>query len=342
MNTGKVLLLCLLMATPAVLFAEDQAPKVEAPKAEAPKSEADPKAETPADGGEKIDPAKLKELIEKDAKEQAILDDPKSIIGPPPTFPLKQDIFSSIEDDDEHLSNNIDRKTGEMELDLFPMEAMLHALRASTQEHLEANIAKDVTYDDLMRNPDKYRGQVVRLTGILQQVGDNGIFTNTAGVKKLWRGYVSNGQNNIITFRSLEPLPPELEKGRNVELVGIFLQRYAYLNRYPGEKVTWAPMLFCRTLKPHKVIQPAGPNPMNSPLAIIVFVVLSILAVFYCYNRSKLKGGGIIPNKFSRMKAERAGPESVNFPTPGAPKKNFPGGKKTNFPQPGAKPPEKA
>jgi hypothetical protein len=271
------------------------------------------------------------EFEAKGAAEQALRDNPKSIIGSPPAFPVQDTSFEVIQDDDDNLRDNFNFKKGEMEMDLLPMEAVLKALRASTQEHLEANVSDSSTYKKLWMEPARHRGQVVRIQGVLHAVTEIPCPSCSEGVKSFWRGEISNGEGNITTFRMLEPLPAGLTKGQPVEIVGIFLQRFAFYNEQPGGKVTWAPLIFARTIKRYSRIDVAiaANNPMNSPGAIAVFCILSIGAVLYCYSRSKLRTG--MPNKFSRLKAEKNGP-SGNFPAPRSAKKHFP--------QPPKKPPE--
>jgi hypothetical protein len=341
MKTYVPLLIALLLAVPYVL-AEEPAPPTEKPAEAAGET---PKAdEMPVFENAEAKFKWLKEQEEKQAAEAKLYADPKSIIGKPPAFPLPQDKFDSIEDgiDQATLSDNFNRKTGEMEIDLFPMETVLLALRASTQEHLEANIDASITYEELMRNPEKYRGKVVRLIGKLEYLSEKEIMSNMAGVKKLWRGQLSNGQGNIITFRSLEPMPEDVKKGRAVELVGIFLQRYAYLNQAAGEQIQITPLVFARSLKRYtelsEAVAPAS-NPMNHPVVIIIFIVLGAAIVFYCANRAKVRSR--MSNKFSRLKEEREGPEG-NFPSATAARKTFPQPQKKAFPQPETKPPEKA
>jgi hypothetical protein len=310
------LLLCLALAVSSALWAGEPGPAA---------------GEVPPSGEQPLDMKAMKEFLAKQAAEQALLDDPKSIIGTPPVFPVKATCFEDIQDDEDNLGNNFNRTTGEMELDLPALEAVLKALRASTQAHLEANVSPKVLYKDLHTKPGEHRGQVVRLQGVLKRIGEKTFPACPAGAKKLWRGEISNAQGNITSFYMLEPLPPGLTKEQSVEMVGIFLQRFSFLNRGAGEKVTWAPLVFARSIKRYSPIEEAASasNPMNSPGAIVVFIILGVGAALYCYSRSKLRTGN--SNKFSRLKAEKEGPPG-NFPSPGSAKKHFP--------QPAKKPPE--
>ena len=282
----------------------------EAPAPEATKEKA---AETTAPAGEgKETPATTAELLMKN-------DDPKAVIGTPPGFPLKSENISSIDDSDDALrdGSNVDKNTGFLEIDLAPMEEVLVALRACSQEYLTANVNKEIEYKHLTRPADapKYRGNVVKFVGKLEIFKATEVSPNMSGLTQLWRGQISNSHNQIITFRCLEPLSEKIKIGQPVKLIGIYLQRYSYLNRRAGEMLTVSPLLFVRRIEPYTEITQitGGNNPMSNTVAVLLFIIIGIAIVAWFYMRSKEKVAG--GNYFTRLKAEREGPKGV-FPRP--------------------------
>lgn len=301
----RILLAMLWLGAATASLAEEPAP---APAAEPDKPAAE-KKEAPG------------ETPKAEKKEEAATEDPTAVVGTPPEFPLKSDTFKSIDDRYESIGDNIDRDTGMMEMDISPMEAVLIGLRASSLEHLIANIDKEATFKHLMKTPEQYRGHVCRLAGILESFKEVKI-PNSSGVVNLYRGNVSNAYGQIVTFRSLEPLPAGLKTGQAVQLTGIFLQRFAFLNRDAGEKLTWTPLVCVRRIEPFTDFKTAtsGNNPMSNTLAVILFIFIGIATAAFLYMRSKEKVAR--GNYFTQMKEAKHGAQGV-FPKPGAKEKKY-------------------
>ena len=138
-----------------------------------------------------------------------------------------------------------------------------------------------------------------------------------AGQIKIWKGQTSNSMGQIVSFRLIDPPPPNLEVGRFVKMTGIFMKRYAYLNRHAGEKLTWTPLIYVRSLEPQVETDPsAGSNSMTkiTSIGISILVTLGLLAYFYGRMQEKTVRG----NYFTRLKQERSGKPQGKFPRPGA------------------------
>ena len=255
---------------------------------------------------------------EGEKKDPTAANDPKKIEGTPPVFPIKSERYGQIDDSYENIVNNM--YENQMDIEYGAMEDMLVALRASSQEHIQKNLDEKLTYKNLMSDPQKYRGSVVRINGILEEFKETRVTPNMSGLGTVFKGQTSNTFGQVVSFRCVEPLPDGLKVGQPVQLVGIFLQRYAYLNRLPGEKLTWTPLLFVRRVEPYTDIKQAtsGPNPMSNGTAIIIFLFIGAAAAVWCYSRMKVRAVG--GNHFSRIKAEKQGPAG-NFPRPGKPHK---------------------
>jgi hypothetical protein len=245
-------------------------------------------------------------------EEQAPNPDPRVIVGTQPKFPLKSELLASIDDSDSALKDgdNIDRKTGFLELDLGPLEEVLVALRGCSQEYLKANI-KDVTFKQLMLASEspKYRGCVVKRVGILEVFKKMDLSPNLSGITELWRGQISNNAGEIVSFQCIEPLPPDIKVDQPVKLIGIFMQRYSYLNRRAGEMLTLSPLVFIRRLEPYDEVKQvtASNSPISNFVAILACIIIGGGIVAWCFMRYKDRV--VADNYFSRLKAEREGPK---------------------------------
>lgn len=266
----------------------------------------------------------------------ADLEDPTKIVGAPPKFPLESTKYNLIEDgyEPQKVAENFDRDKGQMEMEYGPMEDILVALRASSQEHLKKNVNLDITFNMLMKESEKYRGEVVRFEGILAEMKEINATPNLSGFDKLWKGQTTSALGPIISFRCVEPLPPNVKVGEPVAITGIFMKRFCYLNREPGEKLTWTPLIFVRRIEPYSPIarKVTSDSSMGNTIGISIFVFVGLCAAAWCYSRMKSKTTGT--NHFSNLKAEKEGKGGF-FPR----KNNRPPGNKPPPPKPKGEPP---
>src|SRR4029079_17094505 len=114
----------------------------------------------------------------------------------------------------------------------------------------------------------------------------------------------------ITTFISLEPLPPNVQIGRSINVTGIFMKRYEYINASNGVEVT--PLVIVKRVERALDYDPAT-YWMNSWPGILFFLVIGGGLEFYCAAR--MAGKGKSPNRFTRMKDERSPPQG-KFPRP--------------------------
>ncbi|HYF51007.1 MAG TPA: hypothetical protein VEJ63_16460 [Planctomycetota bacterium] len=308
-------LLAGVLAASAVLLQAEDAPPVEKKEAQAEPAAA---AEAPAD-----------------------LSDPKTVHGKIPEFPLKSDKYDIIDDSYDNILNNFDNDRGEMEMEYGPMEDIMVALRATPQEELHKHINNEATFRKLMKTPEQFRGHVVKLVGILAdtQGGPKSrdflregypATPNLSGFRRVYKGQTTNANGEIVSFRSMEPLPEGIKPGQPVQLVGIFMKRFCYLNRESGRKVTWTPIVFVRRIEPYAAaeeISQTGSTATNLA-ALVVFLFIGGGAAAYFYSRMKYKAAAA--NYFTRLKNDREGGPQGIFPRKNPPKK-----------KPAAKPGEK-
>ena len=228
-----------------------------------------------------------------------------------PKFPVVSDKFGQIEDDKEMSDDGLPEATSYSRavlLDIIP------ALQASTLEHLKANVDKDASFKKIFNHPGDYRGHVVQFEATVKFLFDNSEKVKDANgnVLSIARGHLSSSYQ-IISFLSVEPLPPGLKKGDAVLLTGVFMQRFAYINKKtPGVELTWTPLIVAKKLEPITLKEEAPPN----TAWIVGYVFFSLMAVglFLAYssreNRKTMRN-----NIFRKIKVERTGKDR-QFPGP--------------------------
>lgn len=228
-----------------------------------------------------------------------------------PKFPIVSDKFSQIEDDKEMSDEGLPEATSysrDVLLDMLP------ALQASTQEHLKASVDKDASFKKIFNHPGDYRGHVVQFEATVKFLFDNPekVKDASGNVLTIARGHLSSSYQ-LISFLSLEPLPPGLKKGDAVLLTGVFMQRFAYINKKtPGVELTWTPLIVAKKLEPISITEEAPPN----TAWIIGYVFFSLMAVglFLAYS-SRENRKTIRNNIFRKIKVERTGKDR-QFPGP--------------------------
>ena len=274
-------LLILNLLAASLQAGEDAAPAPE-PKAAAPST--DEAAKTPP---------------EKAAEQKA------APTGPLPKFPVESEffemVFDSNEPEDSWENNAI------QQIEMQPAADILVALKASTQEHLTKHISQDIKYKELMKTPDKFRGQVVQVRGLLEIFQKFPIPENKSGLTEVWRGQISNINGQIYTFFSVDMPDKNLIK-KPVRLTGVFLKRYAYKNRLEGEKLTWTPAIFVNYVEAFSENDVyKGKSPMSGLTALIVAVLVLLVAARIGYKYVVMKNKPQT-NYFSKLKRRKEGP----------------------------------
>jgi hypothetical protein len=224
--------------------------------------------------------------------------------GPLAKLPVTSDffdmVFDSIEPEDSWENNAI------QQIEMQPAADILTALKASTHEHLANHVSSDVKYKELMKTPEKFRGQVVQVRGLLETFQKFPIPENKSGEVEIWRGQISNIHGQIYTFFSLDMPDKDLTK-KPVRLTGVFLKRYAYKNRLEGEKLTWTPAIFVRNVEAFSENDVyKGKSPMSGLTALIIAVLVLLVAarIGYKYVVTKNKPQ---TNYFTKMRRRKEG-----------------------------------
>lgn len=219
-----------------------------------------------------------------------------------PQFPLKSEYFGMVVDSQTSVEDQMEAQ----QIEANAMNDILKALTASSDEHLVASVDQKAKFRELMLRAENYRGHVVQIRGLLESSETMKVGENPAGVQRVYMGQISNLMGEIVTFVSLTP--PEATEKLPVRLTGVFLKRYAYLNRREGEKLTWTPLVFVKRVEPYseederqKAGQTSTISYILSGAAFFVFAAWFVFRLSRYTSNRKMKD-----NPFSRKKKQLA------------------------------------
>lgn len=213
-----------------------------------------------------------------------------------PKFPLVSPRFKGVID-------SYDEQDEARIIDLEAMGDILTALKASSLENLKSQVDPAADFKALMKEPQKFRGAAVDLSGILRSFDACDIEKNASGIEKAHIGRMSNSLGYIVTFVSIEPLPEGLKPGQGVKAAGVFLKRYAYENKMPGGKLQWSPLVFVKCLRFFSELEetekPRNFWGISFGEVLFCLAALAIVAVIgYQRQQSKVK----LANPYTRKK----------------------------------------
>jgi len=171
--------------------------------------------------------------------------------------------------------------------------------------------APQVSTTVLEREPDRWRGQPVSLTGTIQRVAVMKLSENPSGVRECWDAWAasSRGGNEIHLFRFICPKQAALREGQTVRVRGLFLMIFRYATEKSGPQA--APVIVCN--KPVIAEAPGLPTIPGGGIVLIVLVgllvVYFLLMVYvqrrkkYMYERLEARRKAVL----SKLRQEEAG-----------------------------------
>lgn len=193
-----------------------------------------------------------------------------------------------------------------------PLKEILKRLAKVDAAALSTSINEEATFIPLMKTPEQFRGEVVRLSGILRKVVEKKInppFED--GTKSLYYGQLSNASGQIISFLAVQK--PVQDTGKGVSLVGYFLKRHTYLNNEPGDRLTWCPLVVVKEVLDFSPIgNKTQSNSMFEMVGTITFVLIALALFFLLYQRKMVSINKL--NIFSRRKESREKTTQSLFP----------------------------
>jgi hypothetical protein len=172
-----------------------------------------------------------------------------------------------------------------------PYYYLLDLARHNPAEWLETHARRDLTWAHLLREPDKYRGQLVLLRGRLLRLTRDDCGENDYGLTTRYEGWVATEESGKYSYAVIVTEPPTgLALGTpndSVAVAGYFLGWWRHPDQ--NEKLTSSPIILGRRLVTLK--QPMRPDVAISPaygIAIgAAIVVLALGSVYFGFRRGR-------------------------------------------------------
>ena len=140
-----------------------------------------------------------------------------------------------------------------------PFFKMLDLLNTSDPVELSKIAQRDIPFSQLYNQPEVYRGEVMRLRGVLRAAHpDLNAAPNQAGIKhyhQLWVSPIDKQKSEVFAIYSLD-LPNEIPRGEGaakatpgeIEVVGVYFKRWAYRAREGEGNLHSTPLLLAKTV----------------------------------------------------------------------------------------------
>ena len=182
---------------------------------------------------------------------------------------------------------------------------LLQLIASYTPEEFSARVTKRLDYASAMAYPDLWRGEFVRVRGIVAGLQAVKLRAPVFGITDVWRGALTgaDGEEGIVI--DLINLPPPFEVRKEpVDVEGIFYRKLAYENQ--AGKVVEAPYLVVRNL--HVVDR--EPTGVSGFLRERTAVILVAMAVVFGLTRLLMY---LFQRRARMRRAPRVNPAATDF-----------------------------
>ena len=169
---------------------------------------------------------------------------------------------------------------------------LLDILNRTSREALQQASLGMVSYAQLFRQPNYYRGRLVTIAGVVHRVNPIGLPENKYDLREyyqLWIFMDNNSASPVVVYCLQLPdkFPVGMEVSEEAEVTGFFFKREAYSS---ADGLRTAPAILAKTLEwKQRSAQPAEPavNAGDISLVLAIAVILALLAAWYVYWRTR-------------------------------------------------------
>lgn len=203
-----------------------------------------------------------------------------------PPFPTADIDFSSVQDDQPFRPAEAD-----------PWFAVLSRLRQTEEETIAAASQGWVTFSQLYRRSQDWRGRIVTVKGHVVQVARMPAPKNNVAISEYYQVWFRPADENnplVIYALSLPPgFPTEQRLDEPAEVHGVFFKRWAYQAR---DSLRAAPVLLAKEIHWEGQAPGSEAAPVPNPLpAVVLAAVFAGVFVWYVYQKTRPKPRGAEP-----------------------------------------------
>jgi hypothetical protein len=159
---------------------------------------------------------------------------PQPVEAPPPPELLSQ---QSLDERRAKLSTLFegalgDTQNGDDFKETPGYRRLIQSLTAYSPEEVSARATRTLDYTAFMAQPDAYRGEFVRVRGVVSHMFTEKLREPIFDVTDVYRGFLSEADGSIGTFFDLPTPPPGFEMRRGaIDVEGIFYRTVRYENQ---------------------------------------------------------------------------------------------------------------
>ncbi|MBI5779573.1 MAG: hypothetical protein HZA49_08980 [Planctomycetes bacterium] len=194
-----------------------------------------------------------------------------------------------------------------------PYNVLLKYISRLNPDKISAKIRPEITFENLMKTPEKYRGELIYCKGVLLFLNPYTLRTNTAGVDVYYSGMIGNPSTDEFYFFHLIDKPNEplknLAEDRSladeVEVEGAFLKIALYeldarAKGRSGKTHNSAPFIIGRKIT--KVVHPPPEAARKFQWLIAVVLGAILMFIFFYVVRTGRKERKETMSLFSKHK----------------------------------------
>lgn len=209
----------------------------------------------------------------------------------------------------------LDTENGQDFVETSGYRRLLEKIQEYSPEEFAAKVTRSLDYASAIQDPDAWRGEFVRVRGVIVNLSAEKLATPMLGHADVFRGIVAQTEGSDgVVFDVLEPPPIQQFDTRRdlVDVEGVFFRTVTYENR-AGKQVR-APYLIARTLArlDPESLHRTERHPIFGLLIVVTGLVVAV-CLGYVLMRGPRKRGGRSeddpdPSKFIRERAGRRAP----------------------------------
>ncbi len=156
---------------------------------------------------------------------------------------------------------------------------LIQTLTAYSPEEVSARATRSLDYTAIMAQPDAYRGEFVRVRGVVSHMFTEKLREPLVDVHDVYRGFLAEADGSIGTFFDLPTPPPDFDMRRGaMDIEGIFYRTVRYENQR-GE-IKEVPYVLARNMR---TVESAPAHRMgflsDHTAAVLVGMALAIFCV---------------------------------------------------------------
>src|SRR3989339_88713 len=184
----------------------------------------------------------------------------------------------------------------------IPYNVILRYINRLYPDEISNKISTGITYENLLKNPEKYRGELIRCKGVLLFLNPYTLRTNIAGVDTYYSGMLGNPSTDEFYFFHLIDKPSEPLKNLTddrsladeVEVEGAFLKIALYeldarAKGRTGKAYNSAPFIVGRKITKVMHPPPKGAQKFQWLVGVVLAVILLFILLFIFISGHKDK-----------------------------------------------------